>query len=329
MEIPELKEGSDVVKKCIPLSEKEIISKLEKLDGIFRENRNFEYETSSGEKALLGNNYTWQKKESGMGRQVNFTERYRLKNYPLEEKLRAFYQEEIGDYGTFIEWEARFLLQNRELYQKSRTFYEAVFGKLPFAPMPLGLEYQKQITSVRLNYRYEFMDRKLLFEAGIQAVQALTKVIHQKNKTISYHYTGWNNRILEQSTSVNNLRFFDRFLEGLGYWKTEEEFKKAFYTAWKFELKCSEDREQSQFIPNVQSYNSLNASALTPITPYWFLKAYHMELISKDILLKSILNYFNRRNNLKALTQLVKGNMQSLQTGLCGGSFSVRTWHKV
>ena len=32
-----------------------------------------------------------------------------------------------------------------------------------------------------------------------------------------------------------------------------------------------------------------------------------MELISKDILLKSILNYFNRRNNLKALTQLVKG----------------------
>lgn len=307
VEIPELKEGSDAVKKCIPLSEKEIISKLEKLDGIFRENRNFEYETSSGEKALLGNNYTWQKKESGMGRQVNFTERYRLKNYPLEEKLRAFYQEEIGDYGIFIEWEARFLLQNRELYQKSRTFYEAVFGKLPFAPMPLGLEYQKQITSVRLNYRYEFMDRKLLFEAGIQAVQALTKVIHQKNKTISYHYTGWNNRILEQSTSVNNLRFFDRFLEGLGYWKTEEEFKKAFYTAWKFELKCSEDREQSQFIPNVQSYNSLNASALTPITPYWFLKAYHMELISKDILLKSILNYFNRRNNLKALTQLVKG----------------------
>lgn len=307
VEIPELKEGSDAIRKCIPLSEKEIIFKLRKLDALFKENRDYEYETASGDKALLGNNYTWQKKESGMGGQASYTERYCLKNYPLEEKLRAFYREEIGDYGTFIEWEAMLLSQNGEVYQKSRIFYEAVFGKLPFVPLPLGLEYQKQIVSVRLNYRYEFMDRKLLFEAGIQAVQALTQVINQKNKTITYHYTGWNNRILEQSTSVNNLRFFDRFLEGLEYWETEEEFKKAFYTAWKFELKCSEDREQSQFISNVRSYNSLNAATLTPITPYWFLKAYHMELISKDILVKAILNYFNRRNNLKALTQLVKG----------------------
>lgn len=307
VEIPEFEEGDDAIKRCVPLTEREIIAKIKKLDALFKENRDYEYETASGDRALLGNHYTWKKKESGADKQGSYMERYRLENYPLEDKLRAFYQEEIGDYGTFVEWEARLLFQNGEIYQNSRIFYEAVFGKLPFGNEPLGIEYQKQLGSVRLNYRYEFMDRKLLFEAGIQAVCALTQVIGQKNKTIHYHYTGWNNRVQEQSTTVSNLRFFDRFLEGLGYWETEEEFKRAFYTAWRFELKCSEEREQSQFIPNLQTYNSLNASAMTPITPYWFLKAYHMELISKDILLKAIFNYFNRRNNLKALTQLVKG----------------------
>ncbi|MDE7248963.1 MAG: hypothetical protein K2N82_03570, partial [Lachnospiraceae bacterium] len=226
---------------------------------------------------------------------------------PLEDKLRAFYEMEIGDYGTFVEWEARLLLHNSEIYENSRLFYEAVFGRFPFKPEPLGLKYQRQIGTVRLNYRYEFMDRKLLLEAGIQAVWALAQVIDQKNKLINYHYTRWDNKVVKQSVSVSELRFFDRFLEGLGCWETDEEFTRAFYTAWRIELKCMEERELSQFVPSVQSYNSLHASPLTPITPYWFLKAYHMGLISKDIVFKAVLNYFNRRNSLEALTQLVKG----------------------
>lgn len=305
--IPELEERRDAIMQCIPLSEKEINEKMKRLDALFRENRNYEYETAFGEKELLGNAYAQRKKESGSENRGAYMERYRLENYPLEDKLRTFYEEEIGDYGTFVEWEARMLLQNGELYENGRKFYEAVFGKAPFKPEGLELEYEKQIRDVRLNYRYEFLDRRFLFEAGVQAIQALTKVIDQKNKVIPYHYTGWNGRQHEQSASVGSLRFFDRFLEGLGYWETDEEFTRAFYTAWRFELKCREEREKSQFVPVVQSYNSLNASALTPMTPYWFLKAYHMELISKDILFKAVLNYFNRRNSLQALTQLVKG----------------------
>lgn len=307
MEIPELETGKDAVLRCIPLSEKEINEKIKKLDALFLENCDYEYETSSGDKALLGNSYTQQKIKSDSGEKISYMDRYRLKYYPLEEKLRAFYEKEIGDYGTFVEWEARLLLQNAEIYQNSKMFYEAVFGKIPFTPEPLGLKYPKQIGSVRLNFRYEFLDRKLLFEAGVQAVRALTQVIDRKNKLINYHYTGWNNKVQVQSVSVSNLRFFDRLLEGLGYWETDEEFKRAFYTAYKIELKCRKEREQSQFVPAVQSYNSLSVSPLTPITPYWFLKAYHMELISKDIVFQAMLNYFNRRNNLKALTSLVKG----------------------
>lgn len=303
-ELPEWEEGHDAVMKCFPLPEKDIIEKIKKLDTFFRENRNYEYAKTTGEKELLGNAYYPEKKG---GIQGNYQERYRLENYPLAQELRAFYEKEIGDYGTFVEWEARMLLQNGEVYQGSRLFYEAVFGKIPFRPEPFGLEYQKQIWNVRLNYRHEFIDRKLLFEAGVQAVKALTKVINRENKAITYHYAGWNGRQQEQTTNVDSLRFFDRFLEGLQYWETDEEFKRAFYTAWAFELKCREDREKSQFITGGWGYNSLNGKALTPITPYWFLKAYHMGWISKDIVFKAIFNYFSRKNCLQALTQLVKG----------------------
>lgn len=258
-----------------------------------------------GDKRLLGNAYV--RVKGGSGGKVQRRRGYVVDNYPLADKMRAFYEEEIGDYGTFIEWEARMLLQNGELYEKGRKFYKAIFGRMPFGPEPLDLFYASQIKDVRLNYRYEFMDRKLLFEAGVQAVSAMTKVIDKENKYLTYHYTGWNGRQFEHKTSVSNLRFIDRFLEGIGYWETDEEFTRAFYTAWRFELKCRDDREKSQFVPELNSYNSLNASALTPMTPYWFLKAYHMGLISRDILLKAVLNYFNRRDCLRALSQLVKG----------------------
>lgn len=304
-EVPGSDEGRDAILRCLPLPEKDIIQKMKKLDGFFQENRDYEYDTMFGDKRLLGNAYVQVKAESGARAQKR--REYALEHYPLADKLRAFYEEEIGDYGTFIEWEARMLLQNGELYEKGRKFYKAVFGRMPFRPEPLDLLYGSQIRDVRLNYRYEFMDRKLLFEAGVQAVSALTEVIDKDHKSFTYHYTGWNGRQFENRTSLASLRFIDRFLEGTGYWETDEEFTRAFYAAWRFELKCRETREKSQFVPELSSYNSLNASALTPITPYWFLKAYHMHLISRDILFRAVLNYFNRRDCLRALSQLVKG----------------------
>lgn len=304
-EIPESEEGRDAILRCLPLSEKELIRKIKKLDALIQEHKDYEYDTMFGDKQLLGNAYVPVKKESGVRGQRQ--REYVLDNYPLAHKLRAFYESEIGDYGTFIQWEARLLLQNSELYENGRKFYKAVFGQMPFRPEPLKLLYGSQISDVRLNYRYEFLDRKLLFEAGIQAVAALTKVINKENKILTYHYTGWNGSRFEHTTSVANLRFIDRFLEGIGYWETDEEFTRAFYTAWRLELKCREDREKSQFVPEVNGYNSWNTSTLTPITPYWFLKARHMQLISRDILFKSILNYFNRKDCLQALSQLVKG----------------------
>lgn len=314
-EIPKPEEGRDAVLRCLLLSEKELIQKMKKLDELIEENKHYEYETSFGEKWLLGNDYVQLKKQANTDedkiRQKN-CRGYVLDNYPLADELRAFYEKEIGDYGNFIAWEARLLLMNKELYDNSRSFYEAVFGRMPFEPGPLNLRYEKQIRNIRLNYRYEFLDRKLLFEAGIQAVTALTKVINKDNKNLTYHYTSWNGRRLEHRTSVSRLPFIDRFLEGIGYWENDDEFVRAFYTAWRFELACRQERPKSQFVSDANGYNSLNGFPLTPITPYWFLKAYHLQLISRDILFKSILNYFNRKDCLRALCELVKGEYGKL-----------------
>lgn len=140
-EIPESVEGRDAALRCLTLSEKELIQKMKKLDELIEENKHYEYESISGEKRLLGNDYMKLKKQVKADEDKSSLTRYMgyvLNNYPLADKLRAFYEKEIGDYGAFIGWEARLLLANGELYENGRTFYKAIFGRMPFEPGASG-----------------------------------------------------------------------------------------------------------------------------------------------------------------------------------------------
>lgn len=311
-EIPEEKEtGREQALKCLPLTEQEIIRKLKKLDSIIKAHKDYEYVTLNGDRELLGNKYTQQKKQAG-----DYMARYRLEYFPLERELRSFYEEEIGDYGTFVELEARLYLNEGTFYQSGKIFYEAAFGKMPFKPEPLSLEYMEQVKAVCRNYRFEFQDRKLLFESGLQAVRLLTEAASRENKVIFYH-------------RVAELCLLDRMFEGLGAWETDEEFTRAFYTAWRFELKCGTEEERGRFITGGQNY-SMYGRSMTPITPYWFIKAYHMGLISKDILIKAIMHYFNRRVCLQTITQLVKGDYSTKNRGnwrdFFGANMVLQVW---
>lgn len=292
----------DVLKKCIPVSEREIIRIIKKLDEWIREHKDYEYDSKFGQKELIGNSFSLKKDAKPTGNNG-----YLLDSYPLAEELRAFYEREIRDYGTFMEMEARMLLGNGQAYEKGKGFYQAVFGKMPFRPEPYSVEYTKQLSEIRAVYRMEFLDPSLLLNAGIQAARILTPMVDRKKMMVSYEYTDWRGRMAKTETSINNLRFFDRLFPGLGYWKTDEEFVMAFYAAWGLELACKEDRERSQFVTVARNMPGWGAGTMTAITPYWFLKAFHMGLVSKDILYKAMLNYFHRGDTLQALTQLVKG----------------------
>ena len=72
------------------------------------------------------------------------------------------------------------LLGNSQSYENGGRFYRAVMGKMPFKPEPLTVEYPKQLNEIRGIYRMEFMDRKLLLEAGIETVVALTPLLNRK-----------------------------------------------------------------------------------------------------------------------------------------------------
>ena len=54
------------------------------------------------------------------------------------------------------------------------------------------------------------------------------------------------------------------------------------------------------------------ASNMTAMVPYWFLKAYHMGLVERDVLYKGVLNYFHRGSVLQAICQMVKGEYKRL-----------------
>lgn len=302
VQIPQWEEGDDKIRQCLPLSEKEVVAKIKKLDELIHQYRDFSYDAVSGEKELLGNNYIHlaeaDPKQSYMGN-------YRLENYPLEEQLRTYYQTQIGDYGTFLEWEARLLVYDNEIYNNSQVYYQALFGQIPFVPEPMQLRYEEQIKQIRLNYRYEFLDRKFLLEAGIQAAQALLPVLNEDSKLVKYHYQLWDGSKTASFVSVRELRFLDRLLEGLAWWETDEEFQRAFYTAWQLELKCSPEKERSRFHSGSRM---MHVKSVTPIVPYWFFKAYELKLISRDNLLQAMMSYFNRKEILQALSQLVQGD---------------------
>ena len=311
---------------CLPLSEKEIIEKLKKLDRLVELHKDYEYEASSGDKELLGNKYMPLKqpdsKKKADQRNVPWSqwmkETYCLANYPLESVFREFYEKEIGTYEAFIQIEGRILLQNWEIYKNGREFYLAAFGRLPYDPLPMSLEHLPQIQGIRTNYRFEYLDRKSLFEESIQVIWALSKVLTAENQEVSYQYRGWNDRLMSSKVSVKDLPLLSRYFDGLKYWETDEEFTRAFYTAWNLELKCKIKREQAQFSGNGGGrYYGSQLKSLTPITPYWFIKAFHMGLISWDILCKAVMEYFYRTTSLNAITRLVKGDYAKI------GSYSL------
>ncbi|MCI8417753.1 MAG: DUF4132 domain-containing protein [Lachnospiraceae bacterium] len=294
--------------KCLPFTEKEIIEKLVKLDRIFQENRNYEYVNWMGEKEILGNKYTCLK-ESGYPQDL--FQRFQLKNFPLEAVFRQFYEEELGSYASLVELEAVLSKKEKSVYSNGEKFYKKVFGKLPFQGIPFTLEYEKQILDLKLVYRYEYLEKKELLDRGIQMVSALLPLTDGKNKMIPYMYKAWNGRESQMNISLSQMPLFIRYFEGLQYWETDEEFIRAFSVALQFEIKIRENRKYNTFARPTNYYGGNSYSypnmGFTPICPYWFFKAYHLGIITKDLVYRAILEYFHCQNCLQVLSRVVKG----------------------
>ncbi len=294
----------DLKARCLPLTEEQVIQKLKKLDSIIRQHKDLEYDSISGEKELLGNRYTYKKEYKGIR---GARDGYRLEHYPLAEELERFYREEIGTYEILVQMEAR-LFWNEDVARAGASFYQGVLGCQPFKPVNFGLDYLQQVRDVRLVYRFQYLDRKMLLNTGIQVVQALTRLADRNNKMVEYSYSGYGGRKYTSSKRVSELGILERYVEGLGYWETDEEFLKAFYTAWEFEKKCRDQEKRNQFLTKPGHLGSRD-DTMTPVRPYWFMKAYHMGVISWDTLVKAIMDYFSRHQSLQVLSRVVQGEV--------------------
>ncbi len=291
--------GTKTLQQCVVLPVETIIEKLKKLDALIDIHKNDEYRTIGGETELIGNEFRKMKQGAE-----------RLENYPLAEELRDFYKIQIGDYSVLLQLDAVMAWDDCDLLENSRPLYEAVFGKMSFALKPFSLKYAPQVRAVRRLYFAEFADEKRLFCMGLEAVSALLSILTKENSRIKYKTRNWQGELRTDIISVTKIPYFQKFFEGLSYWETDAEFEQAFFVLWAFELRCKQERERSQFL---DGRTETNGSFQTPLRPYWFLKAYHMGLISKDILWKALLHYYVRTTCIKAMTQLVKGDFTSRQ----------------
>lgn len=280
-----------VLEQCLPLKEKDVILILKKLDSLVGQYRDYEYLDRSGEAQLLGNGYHFLKDAKDYS--------YHLENYPLAKEFREFYENEIKSHEVLMEMEALLFIQGHA-YDAGAVFYRAVWGKHPFKPEPLSLVYMDQVRSIRLNYRTDYLDRASLFKESLAVIQALSAVVSQKNKKVTYQYRGWNNSMYDTSCYMNRLPLLDRYFEGLKYWQTDQEFRLAFETAYGFELKCRDTSDTGQFLTD-------RREPMTPIGMSWFMKAYLMSMIPMDILIKAVFEYLDTTRNLQVLTQFVHG----------------------
>lgn len=280
-----------VLGQCLPLKEKDVILILKKLDSLVGQYRDYEYLDRSGEARLLGNGYHFLKDAKDYS--------YHLENYPLAKELREFYETEIKSHEVLMEMEALLFIQGRA-YDAGAVFYRAVWGKPPFKPEPLSLMYMDQVRSIRLNYRTDYLDRAGLFKESLAVIQALSAVVNQKNKKVTYQYRGWNNNMYDTSCYMNRLPLLDRYFEGLRYWQTDPEFRLAFETAYGFELKCRDSSDTGQFLTD-------RREPMTPIGMSWFMKAYLMSMIPMDILIRAVFEYLDTTRILQVLTQFVHG----------------------
>lgn len=298
-EIPEaeLMEPKQIAALYLPVTEKEAVEKLKKLDNLVKENENFEYQPLNGDSILLGSGYRLLKKpkeeQKAPGTAI-------LEDYPLADKFQRFYEEEIGSFETFMETDAVRLLATESAIKVGKPFYKNVFGRQPVEPIPFNLKYYGVVRDIFMIYGRQFMEREKLLEMSIRIVSALTPYLNQENCIITYSYEGFNGHQYQMKKRVSELPFFSRAFSGLKCWKTDEEFTRAFYTAWRLELACQVERKRRRFAPDNGS------DAMTPICPYWFFKACHIGLISMDIVYKAMMEYFNRIDCLTVLCRVVK-----------------------
>ncbi len=288
--------------ECMPFTWQEAAAKLKKLDSLIRENKDYEYTAINGEKTLLGNSYHFLKGKWNYGRPIW---EQKLTDYPLPEVFASFYEKEIGDYRAVAELQMLLYQRSDGACQAALPFYEKVFGRMPLKTEALDLEYGKQVRDIVSAYHWHYRDEKRILETGIAVAEAMTPVIGRENKILRYTYTGWSGRQLESTAAISSMPLFSRYLGGLSSWQDEEDFKRAFAAAWQLEVKCQEERKRRRFIFSGGGVGQENT--ITGIRPYWFLKAYHLGMVSEDILYKAVLEYFAREDCLRLLCEVKKG----------------------
>ncbi len=298
-----LPEPEELFKICMPVSEQEAFSILHKADRLFEEYKDYEYTASDGEKCLLGNDYRYTKE--GLQIKGLRTSHDRLDAYPLPELFRDFYEKEIRDYRTFTALQAVLLRGFGAVMEAEKPYYERMFGKMPFTEEPLNLDYLNQIRTLWAVYYWQFLDQKALFEAGLQVVASMSTFVSRDNCQFHYQSVGWRGHVNDEIRLASEIRLFYRYFEGLPYWETDEQFVQAFDIAWEFEKRCREGRARRDFYHLGSRIGS--ELPVTGICPYWFLKAFHMGLITKDSLYKAVMEYFAREDVLKVLCEVKKG----------------------
>ena len=81
----------------------------------------------------------------------------------------------------------------------------------------------------------------------MQVVQILGDMVSRESIKIPYNY-GVGRQTISTFIRIHSLPIFSRAFSGLSCWSNDEEFIRAFHTAWRFELRCKADREKAQFL---------------------------------------------------------------------------------
>lgn len=317
VELPESVPDRELLQNCIPFTQDAVFQILKKLDALLEEHREYEYMTEFGSMDLLGNSYD---KIKGAGDIKNSE----LEKYPLADILKEFYEKEIGSYkGVWMLRDALYL--NQGLYRAGEKLYLGVFGRMPLRAEKFESQYSHQMWDILSNFLVDFSDKFSLFEESLHVLSALMLVL--EHKIFIYDSRSYDGTNCRMAASVKELPIFSQYFSAISDFRTEDEFKRAFYTALRFELKYPHETANFWHSVPVGEEKNLKLSyepvseegwflmedreSVTEIKPFWFLKAYVSGLIPLDMVYQYMLKYNRGTKILPPLTRFMWGEVSS------------------
>lgn len=299
---PEYKTDSSFLTQFFTVSPKDFDRIVTRLIEYIEEHSQLEYKNSAGVETLLGNRLSMQQCDNTLSM---------ADSYPFRELWEQFYEKEIKDahllkllllawnnhisvYGGRIKNEKK-LMDHAERLLGS-TLCEYRVKQHPYTKDGYGNQAHTVLVILESLHKDTGI-RKAALELAAAILNSIPEedLWYEVEQDNSINYYG----IRNEHYNVSDIPVLWHMLYLLTNWESDGEFAESFYALYQLDLKFD---YMGHYKENPYSYNR---KSKTWTTIYYYIKAYHLELIPRQLIFKAAFEILGLNAALSDLSRLV------------------------